>query len=159
LSAEAVDVLNDPVAHLLVGGGDRAFAQVGLEHVRAGEVRATQTRAAKIGAPQGRLAEGRALHVGAEQHGVVELSAVEVHAGHDRAREVRVGQIAAGQAQARNIGESEVGAGPALLGRPQPFMPGADDIHLRLSQAFRGDAGGWQGGHREVAGNLLYKLG
>ena len=74
---------------LAVGGGDRAFAQVGLEQVGARQVGAAQAGAAQVGPAQAGVDQDRVLHVRAEEGGVVELGAGQVAADHGRRRRNR----------------------------------------------------------------------
>ena len=127
--------LDDPEPQFGVGGGDRAFTQIGLEQVGTGEVRPAQAGTAQIGAAQAGVDQQAVLHVRAEKGGIVEFGPGQIGTDQAGGGEVGVGQVAAPERQTGKVQPGQDRTGSARLGLPQAVVPGADGVQLGLIDA------------------------
>ena len=77
------------------------------------------------------------LQVRAEQVGVIEAGVLEVAIGQDGACEIGVAKVLAAEIQPLEVLPGEHRPRPARLGAPEPVVPGADGVDLRLGELLK----------------------
>ncbi len=130
--------LDDAKTQFGIGSGNRAFAQIGLEHVGPRQVGTSQTGPAQVAAAQAGFGQVDILHVGPEKRGIVQLGPVQASADQTGCRKVGVGQIAPAQVKPAQIHPCKNSPRPTGTGLPQPVVAQADSVGFGLTQLFSG---------------------